>query len=182
MPSHLTPSWSRPGPRRRSLLTGAAGAAGTALLAGCSGASGPDADERPSAARRLRGRAVQDSTELLARYDAVLAAHPGLRARLAPLRAEVARHKAAFAEGLPEATPSSGPAGPSASPSTGASPVPSVPGDEKAAARGLAAAERELSDRRGTALLDAPPELARLLASVAAAGAAHAYLLTEGAK
>ena len=43
----------------------------------------------------------------------------------------------------------------------------------------LAAAERSLSDRRTAALLRAPGELARLLASVAAAGAAHVYLLTE---
>jgi hypothetical protein len=44
----------------------------------------------------------------------------------------------------------------------------------------LAAAERTLADRRATQLLDVPGELARLMASVAAAGAAHAYLLTEG--
>ncbi|CAM5533025.1 Lipoprotein OS=Streptomyces gougerotii OX=53448 GN=GCM10010227_44340 PE=4 SV=1 [Streptomyces diastaticus subsp. diastaticus] len=48
--------------------------------------------------------------------------------------------------------------------------------------RGLADAERELAARRGKDLLEAPGELARLLASAAAAGAAHAYLLTEGKK
>jgi hypothetical protein len=55
-----------------------------------------------------------------------------------------------------------------------------VPGNEKDALAGLAAAERVLADRRSGALLDAPGELARLFASVAAAGAAHVYLLTEG--
>jgi hypothetical protein len=55
-----------------------------------------------------------------------------------------------------------------------------VPGDDKDALAALAGAERELADRRARALLDAPGELARLLASVAAAGAAHVYLLTEG--
>jgi hypothetical protein len=55
-----------------------------------------------------------------------------------------------------------------------------VPGDDKDALASLAAAERELADRRAKALLDVPGELARLLASVAAAGAAHVYLLTEG--
>ena len=45
------------------------------------------------------------------------------------------------------------------------------PPTEKAALAGLAAAERALADRRAKALLDVPGELARLLASVAAAGA-----------
>jgi hypothetical protein len=63
-----------------------------------------------------------------------------------------------------------------------ASPAPSatVPGNDKDALAGLAAAERELADRRAKALGGVPGELARLLASVAAAGAAHVYLLTEG--
>jgi hypothetical protein len=55
-----------------------------------------------------------------------------------------------------------------------------VPGNEKDALAGLAAAERELTGRRTGALAGVPGELARLLASVAAAGAAHVYLLTEG--
>lgn len=53
--------------------------------------------------------------------------------------------------------------------------------DDKTALSELAAAERALADRRAVELVDVPGELARLLASVAAAGAAHAYLLTEGA-
>ncbi|GAA3080450.1 lipoprotein [Streptomyces rectiviolaceus] len=145
------------------------------LLSGCSDSD--PTDERPSAAARLRAQAARDSGELLGRYDAVLAAHPSLAGRLDPLRAEVKRHEAAFAEG-------SAPPSPSGSPSTSASPThkPSVPKDEKDAVHALAKAERELAKQRGDALLDAPAELARLLASVAAAGAAHAYLLTEGDK
>ncbi|WP_373563620.1 hypothetical protein [Streptomyces composti] len=54
-----------------------------------------------------------------------------------------------------------------------------VPGDEKEALAQLARAERELADRRAEGLVEAPGELARLLASVAAAGAARAYLLTK---
>ncbi|CAM5693250.1 hypothetical protein SCALM49S_02578 [Streptomyces californicus] len=42
----------------------------------------------------------------------------------------------------------------------------------------LATAERRRADAHAEALLEAGPELARLLASVAAAAAAHAYLLT----
>ncbi|MGK5641747.1 hypothetical protein ACSNOK_26005, partial [Streptomyces sp. URMC 126] len=58
---------------------------------------------------------------------------------------------------------------------------PAVPDDPDEALAALAAAERRTADGRGAALADAPPELARLLASVAAAGAAHAYLLGAGA-
>lgn len=51
-----------------------------------------------------------------------------------------------------------------------------------AAVKELAAAERSAADAYTALLLKAPGELARLLASVAAACAAHAYLLTELAK
>ncbi|MEW2513462.1 hypothetical protein [Streptomyces sp. NPDC046870] len=156
-----------PGPRRRTLL---ASAAGGALLVGCS--SGPGSgDDGPSATQRARARAARDSRELLARYDAVLAAHPGLAERLRPLRAQVAAHATAFTDGK----------APTASATATASPAP-VPAGEKDAVAGLAAAERALADRRAKDLLEVPGELARLLASVAAAGAAHAYLLTEGAR
>jgi hypothetical protein len=71
------------------------------------------------------------------------------------------------------------------SPSVSASASPTaspVPADPRTALTGLAAAERALADQRAKALLEVPGELARLMASVAAAGAAHAYLLTEAAK
>ncbi|WP_367130995.1 MULTISPECIES: hypothetical protein [Streptomyces] len=64
------------------------------------------------------------------------------------------------------------PAGSSSSPR-----ADGVPDDEKAALAALADAERRTADNRTKALGSASPELARLLASVAAAGAAHAYLL-----
>nr|BFD82355.1 lipoprotein [Streptomyces sp. Xyl84] len=202
------------GPRRRSLLASAAGAA---LLAGASACSaGSDgsgsASTGPSLADRVRAQAARDSQDLVRRYDAVLAVHPSLAGRLSPLRAEVVRHVTAFggtgqASPADSATASAGSAPPptatatdavraaagagasagapgSAGPSAGV-PGPAsagVPADEKEARAGLAAAERSLADRRTAALLDVPGEQARLLASVAAAGAAHAYLLTEGDK
>ncbi|MEV8321146.1 hypothetical protein AB0Q95_44060 [Streptomyces sp. NPDC059900] len=183
MPSYPTPSHPRQGPRRRTLLTGAAAsAAGAVLLPGCSDSDSTDADENPSATARLRAGAAVDSKELLGRYDAVIAAHPSLAGRLGPLRSEVKRHAAVLGEGAaPPASPSGSPSA-SGSPSGSPAPKPAVPEDEKDAVRDLAKAERELAKQRGKALLDAPAELARLLASVAAAGAAHAYLLTEGDK
>jgi hypothetical protein len=161
-----------PGPRRRSLL---ASAAGVALLTGCTGGSdsgGTDAD--PSAVERARARAARDSEELAGRYAAVAAAHPGLAERLRPLRAEVVRHAEAF--GAVRAASPSGSAR-AAGPQDGSGPVPATAKDALAL---LVAAERKLADRRAEALLQVPGELARLLASVAAAGAAHVYLLTEG--
>ncbi|MGW1860160.1 hypothetical protein ACWCRI_21855, partial [Streptomyces collinus] len=79
------------------------------------------------------------------------------------------------------ATKSPSPAAATASGSATATP-PAVPAAPKDALASLAGAERDLADRRAQALLDVPGELARLMASVAAAGAAHAYLLTEAAK
>ncbi|WP_432171474.1 hypothetical protein [Streptomyces sp. 1222.5] len=158
-PPPRTPS----GPRRRFLLVTAAGAA---LLTGCS--AGPDSGDGPSATARARAHAARESRELLTHYDAVLAAHPGLTDRLRPLRAQVAAHVEAFTDSTTTPTPAKSPAAP-----------PTVPADEKDALSGLAAAERALADRRAGQLLDVPGEPARLLASVAAAGAAHAYLLTK---
>ncbi|GGY50443.1 hypothetical protein [Streptomyces djakartensis] len=179
---------ARSGPRRRSLLA----VGSTALvLAGCSaGAEDPGdrRDGRSDAERRARARAARDSEGLVERYDAVIAAHPALTERLRPLREETARHVRALGAGGRKASASPAPspsrpssAAPSASPASAASPsAVAVPGNDKDALAALAAAERELADRRAKALLDVPGELARLLASVSAAGAAHVYLLTEG--
>ncbi|MFF1263616.1 MULTISPECIES: hypothetical protein [unclassified Streptomyces] len=156
------------GPRRRSLLASVAGAA---LLTGCSDAEDPASDgatggRSASATQRIKARAARDSGDLLDRYEAALAAHPALAARLGPLRDEVARHAKTF--GAP------------ARPAAQASPSPfASPASEKDTVSALAKAERDIADRRAAALVEAPAELARLLASVAAAGAGHAYLLTE---
>ncbi|MFJ5999276.1 hypothetical protein [Streptomyces sp. NPDC092370] len=173
---------ARSGPRRRSLLAVAPAAL---ALPGCTGGdSGGPAGDGPSAADRARARAARDSEGLVERYDAVIAARPGLAERLRPLREEVVRHAQAFGGGRTPSASASPPASASASPSPSASvssaPSAAVPGNDKDALAGLAAAERELADRRAKALDKVPGELARLLASVAAAGAAHVYLLTEG--
>ncbi|MFJ7049662.1 hypothetical protein ACIQVC_40570 [Streptomyces sp. NPDC101112] len=185
--SFSLPSRAPSGPRRRTLL---AGAAGLGLLVGCSsGGEGSDAaGGSPSVAEKARAGAARDSEALVERYDAVLAAHPDLAGLLTPLRAEAVRHAEAFGGGKRATKPSSSPSqsqsqspspSASASPSGGPDPVPAEP---KAALAELAGAERKLADRRGKALLEVPGELARLLASVAAAGAGHVYMLTEGAK
>ncbi|MEU8888956.1 hypothetical protein [Streptomyces sp. NPDC048442] len=164
-----------PTTRRRALAWSGAAAAG--LLAGCSdgGASSGSAGTETSrdtsttvrkAALRLRERAARTSTDLLAHYDALLKKHPGEAARLKPLRAEVAR-QAQVLRGSGRA-------------SAGTAPV-SMAAESKAAVRELADAEQRASDAQLAAVVRATPELARLLASVAAAGAVHVYLLTDGA-
>lgn len=178
MPFTLPPR-TPSGPRRRSLLASAAGAF---VLVGCSAPepSTETAVHSPSAADRARARAARDSESLAARYAAVITAHPPLAARLKPLRAEVVRHAQAFGG---SGTAGSRPSGSSsASASAHPSSSPTVPAQQKDALADLATAERTLADQRTKALLTVPGELARLLASVAAAGAAHAFLLTEGAK
>ncbi|MEU1441449.1 MULTISPECIES: hypothetical protein [Streptomyces] len=178
MPFTLPPR-TPSGPRRRSLFASAAGAF---VLVGCSAPepSTVTTVRSPSAADLTRARAARDSESLAARYAAVITAHPPLAGRLKPLRAEVVRHAQAFGG---SGTAGSRPSGsPSASASAHPSPSPTVPAQEKDALADLATAERTLADQRTKALLTVPGELARLLASVAAAGAAHAFLLTEGAK
>ncbi|WP_435600048.1 hypothetical protein [Streptomyces sp. C10-9-1] len=190
---------AEPGPggtTRRAVLL-ATGAAGAAALAGCS--SGAPPGGRTTAAsvdpvradRALRGRLAARSAALLGEYDAVLGSHPGLAGRLGPLRAAVAAHAAALAgeaaprrprgpgEGSasPSGAPARPPAPPGSAPAVAAGPVPE---DPAAALKALAAAERRTSDEHLASVTEAEPELARLLASVAAADAAHAYLLTKG--
>ncbi|ATW50894.1 hypothetical protein [Streptomyces peucetius] len=173
--------------RRRALL--ATGAAAVGLLTGCSNdepesrrTPGPSPDPARTEAA-LRVRLVRASTTLRDEYDAVIARHPSLTDRLTPLRAAVAAHAAALA-GPGAKVPRSASASPSpsssASPSASAGHSGPVPEEPAAALKALAAAERRTADSHTAALNDAAPELARLLASVAAAGAAHAYLLTKG--
>ncbi|AJE81950.1 hypothetical protein SLNWT_1574 [Streptomyces albus] len=169
------PSAAGPGPGRRSLLV-CAGGTGLLLLAGCSTGSGTEKGRAADADQRARARAARDSALLLDQYDAVIAAHPQLTARLTPLRTEVARHVTAFGggahAGAEAATPH--PSAAMGSPSPGAD----VPEKEADALAFLARNEKTLTERREAALTAAPGETARLLASVAACGAVHTYFLT----
>ncbi|MFD4318172.1 hypothetical protein [Streptomyces sp. NPDC058548] len=188
---------------RRALLTAGLSAAAAAALPGCTASEDPG-PKKPSAAEveaervaraeaALRLRSVTASRTLLERYDAALAAHPALAPRLTPLRRSVAAHTEALGEGGTTVRPATAAPSPSATASAGASagasasarptpPPAPVAADPRAALKELAAAERTAADAHTAALVTAPPEYARLLASVAAAGAAHAYLLTEGAR
>ncbi|WP_323180891.1 hypothetical protein [Streptomyces sp. NBC_01142] len=144
------------------------GAAAASLLTGCSSeepegrrTSGSAPDSARTEAALRRGLAAA-SGALRDQYDAVIAQHPSLARKLTDMREAVAEHAKALG---------GSPAAPAAAASAG---------DPGAALKALGAAERRTSDAYTTALADAEPELARLLASVAAAGAAHAYLLSKG--
>ncbi|WP_406422304.1 hypothetical protein OH809_12610 [Streptomyces sp. NBC_00873] len=198
----------RTGTTRRGALTVTGAIALGAALSGCGdGDSGEGrkgsapAGAREAAAEAestLRMTAARTSGTLLARYEQVVTAHPATAAGLAPLRDAVRAHTEALSpgadrtarpgagetagttamRGADRAPAVSGPPAPSGSPTVSGSP----PADAKTAVKELAASERRTADAHTATLLTAPPELARLLASIAAAGAAHAYLLTELAK
>ncbi|MFD7750570.1 hypothetical protein [Streptomyces sp. NPDC059757] len=165
----------RTGTTRRGALTATGAIALGATLAGCGGDGGDGredttiADARAAAAQvenTLRLTAATTSRKLLVQYDQVVKAYPGTEAGLTPLRDAVRAHTTALSQSK------GGPLALSHPPAT----------DAKAAVEELAAAERRTAAAHTATLLKAPPELARLLASIAAAGAAHAYLLTELAK
>ncbi|MFB8381918.1 hypothetical protein [Streptomyces rubiginosohelvolus] len=176
----------RTGTTRRGALTATGALALGAVLTGCGGDDEDAGGKRPAhsgaratsakAEKALREKAVRDGALLLAWYDLVAEAHPATAAGLVPLRAAVAEHGKALAPPRAKGEPKKGaPKGDDAPPA----PAGPVSADPKAAVRELAAAERRRADAHTEALLTAGPELARLLASVAAAAAAHAYLLTE---
>ncbi|MFC9625989.1 hypothetical protein ACFTXM_40540 [Streptomyces sp. NPDC056930] len=168
----------RTGTTRRGAFTATGAIAMGAVLAGCGDGTGPrEGSARADAAtaaeqaaaraeKTLRAGAAGTSRELLARYEQVVRAHPATAAGLSPLRDAVRAHAKALA------------------PDGGKTLVfsRSRATDAEGALKELAAAERRTADAHTATLLNAPPELARLLASIAAAGAAHAYLLTELAK
>lgn len=120
-------------------------------------------------------RALAGEEELLARYEAVLRRHPQLASRLDAFAAEHRAHRHALRARV---SPSPSPISPSAAPVK--SPRHStVPPDSDQAISGLAEREQTAAAARLDDLATAPPFLAQLLASIAAAEATHAALLGE---
>jgi hypothetical protein len=157
------------GPSRRAVLVGS-----LLAVAACSSGTEPE-PPRPDPDLPVRALAADGVRRLVALYDAVSRAHPGLRAELAPLAAETAAHLSALA---PPAT------GPTTGGSTSSSATPSttVPATATAAAArtALVRAERHEADLRVTQLASASSALARLLAAIGASEATHATLLRAG--
>jgi hypothetical protein len=148
-------------PSRREVLVGGA----VLALGGCLPADEPAAS-KPSPDVRLRRRVAGEVEALAARYAAVIARFPDSRAELSTLAAEHEEHARALRGTRTAPRPRS--------------PAPAVPATLAEARAALAAAERAASRRRGRQAGRCEPELARLLASVAACEAAHAALLERG--
>ncbi|CAM5548145.1 hypothetical protein SANTM175S_02220 [Streptomyces antimycoticus] len=152
-------------------------AGAVALLSGCSDDAEPRRDAGGEAAvALLRSRGARDSTALLARYDATRTPIP----TSASGWPRCGRRRPGTPRSSPPRTGPPPPPRPRrARPPRAGSGCRRCPEDEKQALSALAQAERHTADTRTAALATAPPELARLLASVAACGAAHVYLLTQ---
>jgi hypothetical protein len=162
------------GPSRRSVLA----STGLLLVAACTG-SPTVVVARLTPDQRLARRVANEITILAAAYAATIAAHPTTRAALGPLAAEHDAHVAALVALLPAPTGSPSPSG-SASASGSASPIaspPPVAASRAEAVAALATAERTAAARRRGQAGRAGPELARLLASIAACEVVHATLV-----
>ncbi|MFJ6217369.1 hypothetical protein ACIQGZ_29150 [Streptomyces sp. NPDC092296] len=151
--------------RRRLLAAGSLAGASLALAACTDGTPAPrPTPSKPDPDAAIRRSAADATTALIAAYDAAIAAHPKLAGRLGPLRAHLVQHRAALGTATPPTTPA---------------PAVPTPTGQAATLTALAAAERRTAATRTAALPGASPELARLLASIAASGAVHALHLTN---
>ncbi|MDI2132781.1 hypothetical protein [Yinghuangia seranimata] len=163
------------GPTRRSVLAGLGALAAMGLgVTACTSddGSGPTPAQR-KADDAIRDRAREGSAALLGRYQAVLALHGALEGRLRPYADEIARHLEVLGGAKAAASAASAtPAAPGVTPTD--EPVPGTP---QAALADLVSREQQAADARLVDLPAATPDLARLLASVAAANAVHAKLL-----
>jgi hypothetical protein len=153
------------------VLGALASAVGAAALGGC-GVFDQD-EPRPEPPDPL-APLLADTVGLVARYDAALAAHPDLAARLGPVRQAHAAHAAELARLIGAPTPGPSPSGAAPAPATGS---PGAPADARGTLAALRAAEVGGRRAAAAACLAAPPERAALLGSIAAARATHAEAL-----
>jgi hypothetical protein len=143
------------------------------LISACTGSD--DAEPPgPTPDQRLAARVTDEIRILAASYAATITRHPDTRAELAPLAAEHEAHIVALVALTPTPSDSASPSNSSASPSPSPPPVPPT---AAAAHTSLATSERAAAARRRGQAGRAGPELARLLASIAACEAVHAMLL-----
>jgi len=182
------------------------GAALLASVAGCRPSKKSDGEGAPSsgatsgrapatrtpAAKALAARVADDERQLIAAYDAAIAAQPELTPMLEPLRANHAAHLVALVPGSATSSASPRPTSATPTPSAGSAAGNSsgATGNSSGAAgspaqspraqtlAGLAARERAAAAARVDGLMSADDgSLARLLASIGGCEAAHAALL-----
>jgi hypothetical protein len=153
---------------RRAVLGGSA-LVGAALLVGCTSDPGPDAStanptgesDLADADAQVRASVAADEVAIIALYEAVLVAYPGLSADLAPLRDEHVAHADAMGDSVPPG---------------GA--APAAPGSQPQALAALIDAEQQAVAQRTAACEGTTTEdIARTIALIAASEAGHAEFL-----
>lgn len=154
---------------RRTLLSVLAATGVTVAAGGCvAGGTRHAASPTPSGPDP-QSRDLADERDLLAAYDATIAAHPDLADRLGPMREDHARHVEALAGLLSAST----------SPSASATsvPPPEVPAERAGALAALRSAEQNAAAARTDSCVAASGDRAALLGSVAACESSHAAVL-----
>ena len=158
-------------PRRSLLLAGAAGTLTLSLLSACTSEPAPNDPNAPAPIGTddpdldLRTGVVEAEMALIAAYDATIEAHPELRSRLAPFRANHAAHLTAV----------------NTAGSISGAPVdtPNVPDSPRTALRRLAAAEAAAAAaRKANCLVATRWQFSRELALIGGCEASHHALLT----
>ena len=167
-------------PTRRVVL--AASAALPLLVAGCRGTQVLGTPPRLSAAVRQLRSAIAAEQSMVASYQRVLTlladgraaagSGPAARATLAGLLAEHQDHLRQLQARLIPGSPQAAGAGPLPAPS-----VTGVPTAPRQAIGYLGAAEQAASDRLLGGVLQVPPSLAQLFASISASEATHVPVL-----
>ncbi len=153
----------------RRLLLGGALSGAAVLATGCSPGSIPIISP-PDPDDEVRRGVAESEQALIAAYDAALVALPALRARLQVLRDQHQAHLTAVTQDLDVASPA-----PSGS-------VTPARGGQTAALRSLRRLEARATKQRIDACVAADdPELAELLARIAASESGHVVALTAGA-
>ncbi len=136
-------------------------------------------DERSRIDNGARQRVAADKQALLRQYDATMRQHPDTTTRLRPLVAEHRSHLVVLGMSNTDSSKPSLAAKPAESLEIATNAPMAVPANAGAALAALATTERMAADRRLADVQIASPGLTRLLASIAGAEAAHAYLLKE---
>ena len=153
-------------PTRRAVLGGSAAVLATAT--GCTRV-GQASVPPPGPEVTLLDGVIQNEARLIALYDAVLAAHPGLAGRLKPLREHHVQHLTVLRRHYVPG---------SATPTPTPQPAATAPQGEAKAVSAIRSAERKAANARADEVRRATPGLSQLLASIGACEAGHAQELS----
>jgi hypothetical protein len=168
------------GPTRRTVLTTSALAAlAAAGTAGCSPVLPWAAPPRPAPDVGVLKDVIAAENQVIGIYTAVIAAFPGLRPVITPLRRQHEEHLAALRGRLvvPPGAPASASALPSPAHRGGHPAEPRSWASATQAVAALATAERAQASALVARLASVPPSLAQLLASIGASEASHVAVL-----